>query len=121
MTKQYRALISTTIERAVQEYCGPGLKFMVDSIEAKGHPPEKILVWSTLHFLPGSYCCGEPMCHLWIFNNPQHRERLDNSEHQVQKALHLTQPVEIEFADEVPYANYHEGVTFHYNQGMEEY
>ncbi len=121
------------IEEAVTEECrlaGRGLWFCVDKLEVHGHPPEKIVVWATLHFLPeGSpFCCGEPDCALGILGKPfclrEEQERV--SEH-VRQAMGLTQPLVLDFGWPIAAnssgepkrhhiaVNYHDGVEFKYD------
>ena len=87
-----------------------GLWFGVDTVEVKGHPPERVLVWATLHFLPAGspFCCGEPGCHLGNLS-----ELVSD---RVRLALGLTQPVAVEFGDRIG-VNYHEGVKFKVHSG----
>lgn len=86
------------IEEIVEDECklSPrGLLFLMDELEVSGHPPARINVWGTLHFLPlGSpFCCLEPGCHLGLYTGRQ--ERICDG---VRRRLRLTQPVAIEFS-----------------------
>ncbi len=100
------------VERAVADVCGlprTGLWYGVDAIEVRGHPPERLKVWSTLHFLPeGSpFCCGEPGCHLGLG-----KERSAEVSEHVRRALHLAPGLSVDFEQCIT-TYYHEGVTFH--------
>jgi len=99
------------VESAVAETCElrrPGLWFCVDDVDVIGNPPERVKVWSTLHFLPtGSpLCCGEPNCHLGVLG-----ERLAEIGDHVRRAMGLRQAVCVDFGDRIA-ANYHGGVEF---------
>jgi hypothetical protein len=101
------------VEQAVCEVCGlprPGLWFCVDDVESRAHPPERLRVWATLHFLPeGSpFCCGEPGCHLG-FSGESLREVGDR----IRRAMGLRQAVAVNFGQRVG-VHYHPGVAFHY-------
>jgi hypothetical protein len=101
--------IVTAAVRKVCRFPRPGLWFEVTSILVKGHPPESLLVYARLRFLPdGSpFCCGEPTCHLGLLD--EHLREI--SEH-VRRAMGLRQSVSVDFAAIVP--EYHPGVSFHY-------
>jgi hypothetical protein len=109
--KRSQHKLKQIVEAAVSTVCNlprPGLWFCVDFVEAMGHPPEKLRVWATLHFLPeGSpFCCGEAGCHLGLFG-----EKTAEVDEQVRHALGLRQLVSVEFEDGIR-VNYHPGVVF---------
>jgi hypothetical protein len=113
--KRSQHYLKHLVERAVADVCGlprPGLWFCVDEVQACGRPPERLIVWANLHFLPAGspFCCGEPGCHLFLFG-----ERADQVGEHVRHAMHLRQRVTVDFGDRIE-ANYHEGVTFHYGR-----
>jgi hypothetical protein len=96
------------VEQAVAAVCGlprPGFWFCVDQVMTRGRPPDRLQVWATLHFLPSGspFSCGEPGCHLWLFG-----ERLVQVADHVRRAMHLRQPLDIEFVEVG--VNYHAGV-----------
>lgn len=98
------------VELAVADVCRlprPGLYFCVDEVTAIGRPPERLIVWATLHFLSAGspYCCGEPGCHLGLYG-----EKLKAVSEHVRHAMHLRQALSVSF-DDIG-VNYHEGVTF---------
>jgi hypothetical protein len=109
--KRSQQQLKRLVEKAVAEVCclpRPGLWFCVDAVEVQGRPPARLTVWATLHFLPeGSpFCCGEPGCHLGLFG-----ERLTQIADHLRRAMHLRQPLLVEFGDGVA-ANYHAGINF---------
>jgi hypothetical protein len=117
-SKRSEAELKRLVQTAIDETCGlprKGLWLCVDAVESSGHPPERLRVWSTLHFLrEGSpFCCGEPGCHLYAFTN-----RLAEISEHVRQAMGLRQPVEVEFRGRIA-GNYHEGVEFHYGEGQD--
>jgi hypothetical protein len=98
------------VEQAVTEECGlrrRGLWLCVERVEVVGHPPEKLNVWATLHFLPAGspFCCGEPECHLGL------NERGERIGERLRKAMLLRHPVTVDLGDRIG-VNYHAGVTF---------
>jgi hypothetical protein len=98
------------IEEIVADECNlvaRGLFFSVDELELVGHPPDRIRVWATLHFLQlGSpFCDSEPQCHLTLF-----LDRLERVNDAVRHRLHLLQEVQVEFV--AINATSHEGVEF---------
>lgn len=120
------------VEEAVAEECrlaGRGLWFCVDRVDTHGHPPERLVVWATLHFLPeGSpFACGEPDCQLGTFIP----ERLDRIGDHVRRAMGLTQAVRVEFLrfpspgdpDQLAHSRiaacHHEGVEFLYSTDID--
>jgi hypothetical protein len=103
------------IEAAVSEVFGlprAGLWFCVDAVEPVGHPPERLRIWATLHFLPeGSpFCCGEPGCHLSLFG-----DKLSAVGDHVRRAMGLRQQVAVDFGDRIG-VQYHAGVEFQYGK-----
>lgn len=109
--KRFQAELRRLVGTAVAEVCGlprPGLWFCIDHVRVAGHPPERLQVWATLHFLPAGspFCCGEPGCHLWLFG-----DRLAAVGDHVRRALGLRQPVLVEFGDRIG-VQYHAGVGF---------
>jgi hypothetical protein len=108
--KRQHGRLRCLVERAIAEVCDfprPGLWLCVDEINVKGNPPERIRVWSTLHFTAGGspFCCGEPHCQLGLFNG--RRSAIGDL---MRKALRLRQPVEVFFGRIA--VNYHAGTTF---------
>lgn len=104
------------VERAVADVCDlprPGLWFCVDAIEVRGHPPESLKVWATLHFLPeGSpFCCGQPGCHLGLNSE----EQVEEASEQVRQTLRLSPGFIVDFGDRIG-VQYHAGVAFHYGR-----
>jgi hypothetical protein len=111
MTKHSKHNLKRLVERAVTDECRlprPGPWFCVDEVETRGHPIERIVVWSTPHFArDGSpFCCGEPMCHLGLFG-----ERLEQISNHVRGAMSLTQCVEVDVRTHAA-AQIHDGVIF---------
>lgn len=111
LPKRSKYELKRLVENAVVEECrleGRGLWFCVDELEVSGHPPERIKVWATLHFLPeGSpFCCGEPDCELGTFQ----QKRLQRIGDHVRRAMGLEQPIVVDIANVG--TNCHEGVTF---------
>ncbi len=109
--KQSEAELRRLVEAAVAEVSGlprPGLWFCVDQVEVLGHPPERLRVWATLHFLAAGspFCCGEPGCHLWLFG-----DRLAAVGDHVRRARGLRQSVVVEFGNRIG-VQYHAGVEF---------
>jgi hypothetical protein len=105
------------VEAAVADVCGlprPGLWFCVDEVEAHGHPPGRLRVWATLHFLPAGspFCCGQTGCHLGL-----HGESDAEVNEHVRRAMGLRQPVVVEFGERIG-VRYHEGVLFDYGRGL---
>ena len=105
------------VEQAVAAVCSlprPGLWLCADTVTTQGRPPARLQVWATLHFLPeGSpFCCGEPGCHLGLFG-----ERLAQIAEHVRRAMHLRQPLQVEFVGGVSVI-YHAGVQFQLGSGV---
>jgi hypothetical protein len=105
-----REPLKRIIEEAVCHVCDlprPGLWFCVDEVEAKGRPPEQLIVWATLHFLPeGSpFCCSEPNCHVALQSGSEGRREVAG---RVRRALHLRQELTRDFRSIT--ANVHAGV-----------
>jgi hypothetical protein len=114
--KRSEAELRRLVADAVAEACGlplPGLWLSVDAVQASGHPPDLLRVWSTLHFLPAGspFCCGEPGCHLGLFG-----DRLAAVGDHVCRAMGLRQPVAVEFGDRIG-VRYHPGVEFRTAEG----
>ena len=121
------------VEEAVADECklaGRGLWFCVDKVEAHGHPPERLVVWATLHFLPSGspFCCGMPECQLAMFI-PGRLERIGDL---IRRAMGLSQPVTVELhrfparpgdPGQLTHsriaANHHEGVEFLYDTDID--
>lgn len=84
-----------------------GLAFFVDELEVHGSPPERLLVWASLHFLPrGSpFCCGEPHCHVPL--RLQSRDEINDA---VRRRMGLRSDVVVEFV--AIRAAVHESVEF---------
>src|SRR6266700_3036701 len=104
--KRSEAELRRLVAKAVAEVCGIprlGLWFSVDAVESAGHPPEKLRVWATLHFLPTGlpFCCGEPECHLGLFG-----AQLAAIGDHVRREMQLQGPVAVEFGDRI-------GVRYH--------
>ncbi len=104
------------VERAVVDVFDPakkGLSFLVDAVEASGRPPERLKVWATLHFLPSGspFCCGEPICHLGLFDTG----RLSEVSEHVQRAMGLRHEVVLDFGNRIA-TQYHAGVEFQHCQ-----
>lgn len=100
------------VERAVADVCGlprPGLWFCVGRV-VRGHPPERLTAWATLHFLPqdAPFCCGEPGCHLGL-NEACIAEEVNE---QIRRAMRLRHGVAVDFHNHIG-VHYHPGVIFH--------
>ena len=111
--KQSQHELKRLVEQAVSVVCGtlrPGLWFCVDEVESRGHPPEGLKVWATLHFLPeGSpFCCGKPGCHLGLSG-----DRLREVGDRIRRAMGLRQEVSVDFGERIA-VNCYPGVAFHY-------
>ena len=106
--------VRSAVEHAVTEVCGlasRGLSFRVQRVRLVGCPITRIEVWATLHFLPSGspFCCGEPGCHLWLFE-----DRLVQVSEYVRRRLRLKQPVAVVFGDRIDVL-YADGVEFKCN------
>jgi hypothetical protein len=105
-----RGPLKRIVEEAVFHVCDlprPGLWFCVDEVEAKGRPPEQLIVWATLHFLPeGSpFCCSEPNCHLGLHSGGDSERQVAE---RVRRALRLRQELSMDLSRIT--ANVHAGV-----------
>lgn len=71
-----------------------GIAFIVDELEVTGHPPERIKVWATVHFLAlGSpFCCCEPECHVPLF-----AEGVNRISDAIRRRMQLRQAVSLRF------------------------
>ena len=117
MTRSQREL-ARLVEAAVTEICQLPRErfwFVVKNVVAHGHPPERLEVWATLHFLTAGspFCCGEPGCHMGLRG-----ERLERVGDHVRRAMGLEQRVTVEFGKRNR-VEYHEEVRFHYGPDTE--
>ncbi len=99
------------VEEAVSDACDldrARLAFHVDAVEVRGRPPERLIVWATLHFLAGGgpFCCGETGCHLAL------RERHDEINERVRRSMGLRDEVVVDLDDARIGVSYHDGVAF---------
>ena len=126
MSKRSEHELRRLIEEAVSFECSlaeRGLWFCVDALEVRGHPPEHILGWATVHFLPAGspFCCGEVECALRSIPPWEWEQRIGE---RLRAAMGLRQNVRVDFGYNFPgghghcepriRVNYHDGVEFLY-------
>lgn len=94
--KRSKAELKRLVDGVIREHCetdGRGLTFLTEEIETHGHPVHTLRVWGALHFFARDepYCCMEPGCHLWPFE-----DRLARMETALRRAMRFEHRVALE-------------------------
>ena len=108
-SKRSTAELTRLVEDAVaaETSLGPGLRLVLDPVDADGRPPARLRVRGTLHFTrAGSpYCCRQPGCHLALTVGA-----IDRIGDHVRRRMNLRQEVVVDFTDGLR-AEFHEGAV----------
>jgi len=109
-TKHSKAELIRLLEAGIREEgnLDPAHFFvLVRDVIASGSPPEKIIGYVVLRFLPAGspFCCGEPLCHLNLLGS-EGQGRLGEW---LQREMGITQCIDVELKIKPEYGS---GVEF---------